>query len=34
MNRTEIKLLIIGTIMLGCGMLWLGGALARTGVCV
>ncbi len=33
MNRTEIKLLIIGTIMLGLGMMWLGGALHRTGIC-
>jgi hypothetical protein len=32
MNRTEIKLLIIGTIMLGAGMMWLGNILGRMGV--
>ena len=29
MNRTEIKILIIGTIMLGAGMMWLGNILGR-----
>jgi len=29
MNRTEIKLLIVGTIMLGAGMMWLGNILGR-----
>ena len=29
MNRSEIKLLIIGTIMLGAGMMWLGNILGR-----
>ena len=29
MNTTEIKLLIIGTIMLGAGMMWLGNILGR-----
>ena len=35
MNETEIKLLIVGTIMLGVGLLWLGSILGRIGgVCV
>ena len=38
MNETEIKLLIvgiIGTIMLGVGMMWLGNILGRIGgMCV
>jgi len=35
MNETEIKLLIIGTIMLGAGMMWLGSILGRIGgMCV
>ena len=34
MNRTEIKLLIVGTIMLGAGMMWLGNILGRMGGCV
>jgi hypothetical protein len=29
MTRTEIKLLIVGTIMLGLGMLWLGNIAGR-----
>ena len=29
MNTTEIKLLIVGTIMLGAGMMWLGNILGR-----
>jgi hypothetical protein len=29
MNETEIKLLIVGTIMLGVGMMWLGNILGR-----
>lgn len=32
MNTTEIKLLIVGTIMLGVGMLWLGDILGRMGL--
>ena len=29
MNTSEIKLLIIGTIMLGVGMMWIGNILGR-----
>ena len=32
MSRTEIKLLIIGTIMLGIGLMWLGNILGRFGL--
>ena len=32
MNETEIKLLIVGTIMLGVGLLWLGNILGRLGL--
>ena len=32
MNRTEIKLLIISTIMLGLGMMWLGNILGKLGL--
>jgi len=32
MNRTEIKLLIVGIIMLGLGLLWLGNILGRLGL--
>ena len=32
MNRTEIKILIISTIMLGLGMMWLGNILGRLGL--
>jgi len=32
MNRTEIKILIIGVIGLGLGMMWLGNILARFGL--
>ena len=32
MNRTEIKILIVGTIMLGVGMMWLGNILGRFGL--
>lgn len=32
MNRTEIKILIIGTIGLGLGLLWLGNILGRLGL--
>jgi hypothetical protein len=32
MNRTEIKILIVGTIMLGAGMMWLGNILGRYGL--
>jgi hypothetical protein len=32
MNRTEIKILIVGTIMLGVGMMWLGNILGRLGL--
>ena len=31
MNRTEIKILIIGTIMFGVGLMWLGNILERFG---
>lgn len=30
MNTSEIKLLIIGTIMLGVGMMWIGNILGRV----
>lgn len=30
MTRTEIKLLIAGTIMLGLGMMWIGSILGRV----
>jgi len=32
MNRTEIKILIAGTIMLGVGIMWLGSILERFGL--
>ena len=32
MSRTEIKILIISTIMLGLGMMWLGNILGRLGL--
>jgi hypothetical protein len=32
MKRTDITLLIIGTIMLGVGLMWLGNILARLGL--
>jgi hypothetical protein len=32
MTRTEIKILIVGTIMLGVGMMWLGNILGRFGL--
>ena len=32
MNETEIKLLIVGTTMLGVGLLWLGNILGRLGL--
>lgn len=32
MNRTEIKLVIVGTILLGTGMMWLGNILGRMGL--
>lgn len=32
MNATEIKLLIIGTIMFGVGLMWLGNILGRLGL--
>jgi len=32
MNTTEIKILIVGTIMLGVGMMWLGNILGRLGL--
>ena len=32
MTRTEIKILIVGTIMLGVGMMWLGNILGRLGL--
>jgi len=32
MKETEIKILIISTIMLGLGMMWLGNILGRLGL--
>jgi hypothetical protein len=32
MSRTGIKILIISTIMLGLGMMWLGNILGRLGL--
>lgn len=32
MNTNEIKLVIVGTIMLGVGMMWLGDILGRMGL--
>jgi len=32
MNRIEIKILIVSTIMLGVGMMWLGNILGRLGL--
>jgi hypothetical protein len=31
MSKTEIKVLIVGTIMFGLGMVWLGNILGRIG---
>jgi hypothetical protein len=32
MNRTEIKLLIVSTIMFGMGLMWLGNILGRQNI--